>query len=66
MSTVNTTADLERVVAPAEQGRSSTAAPPPPQIDRDTFLATRGITAGVLLGVALWAVILTVAWLIFG
>jgi len=66
MSTVNTTADLDRVVAPLENGRSSTAAPAPPQIDRDTFYATKGIAMGALLGAALWAVILTVAWLIFG
>jgi hypothetical protein len=65
MGTVNTTADLEQV-STADSGRSSTAAPSPPQIDRDTFLATRGITAGVLLGAGLWVIILTAVWLIFG
>ena len=66
MNAVDPTADVERVLTPAETGSPSTAAPPPPPIDQDTYLATRGITAGVLLGAALWVVILTVAWLIFG
>jgi hypothetical protein len=62
MSTIHTTPGVEAFVAPADDTRTVA----PPQIDRDTYRATRGITAGVVLGVALWVVILTVAWLIFG
>lgn len=66
MNTIHPTADAEHVLAPAERGRSSPAASAPLHIDPETFAATRGITAGVLLGAGLWAVILTIAWLIFG
>jgi hypothetical protein len=67
MNTIHPTADAEHVLAPAETGRSSPAAAPAlPHIDQETYLATRGITAGVLLGAGLWVVILTVFWLIFG
>ena len=66
MNTIHPTADAEHVLAPAENGRSSPAASAPPHIDHDTFVATRGITAGVLLGAGRWAILLTIAWLIFG
>ena len=66
MNTIHPTADVEANLAPADNGRNSTAAPVPPQIDRDTYRATRGIAAGVLFGAGLWAVILAMAWLIFG
>lgn len=66
MNTIHPTADAEHVLAPAEKGRSSPAAAAPPHIDAETFAATRGITAGVLLGAGLWAVVLTTAWIIFG
>jgi len=66
MNTIHSTADAEHVLAPAEKGSSSPAAAAPPHIDHDTFVATRGITAGVLLGAGVWAIVLAIAWLIFG
>ena len=65
MNVIHPTADAE-VLLSAEKGRSSPDAAAPPHIDRDTFVATRGIAAGVLLGAGFWAVLLTIAWLIFG
>ncbi|HEY6926805.1 MAG TPA: hypothetical protein VI653_25190 [Steroidobacteraceae bacterium] len=64
MNAIHPTADVDQVLAPAE--RTSPAASAPPHIDRDTCEATRGITAGVLLGAGLWAIVIAIAWLIFG
>lgn len=66
MNTIHPTADAEPALAPAEKGRSSPAVSAPPQIDPETFAATRGITAGVLLGIGLWAVLLAICWVVFG